>query len=256
MTRYVNASNNDDGNPILIAQGIFPGKRVVNKFGRNIDIDTGTVPEDVWNGGGVYTGFPLSTTETLEVFSSDANDTAAGTGARTLQLYGLNGDGVEITETVTLNGLTPVLTTQTFFRMNRAIVRSSGSNNQAVNIGALTVRQSSSGAVMAVLPIGTNQTQIACYTIPAGYVGYIENVDVELNRSTSAALVGSIWLRESGGCPRLTRQFSAGQTSPFDKEIFGGLPVPALTDIAIRITSVTTNNVDVTAYFDLLLERD
>ena len=31
-----------------------PGFFSVNKFGRNPDIDTGSTPEDVWSGGGLY----------------------------------------------------------------------------------------------------------------------------------------------------------------------------------------------------------
>lgn len=45
---------------ILISTGGVPGVSAVSKFGRNPDIDTATVPEDVWAAGGLCTGFPLS----------------------------------------------------------------------------------------------------------------------------------------------------------------------------------------------------
>ena len=44
------------------------------KFGRNPDVDTATTPEDLWNGGGEYTGFNATANENIEVFSSDVDD--------------------------------------------------------------------------------------------------------------------------------------------------------------------------------------
>ncbi len=40
-----------------VALGVVPGYAVGTKFGRNPEIDTGTTPEDVWIGGGIYPGF-------------------------------------------------------------------------------------------------------------------------------------------------------------------------------------------------------
>lgn len=57
-----------------VARNIFPDVRLNKKFGRNSDIDVGSTPEDVWNGGGLYTGFNCIAAEQLEFFSSDATD--------------------------------------------------------------------------------------------------------------------------------------------------------------------------------------
>lgn len=237
-----------------VAEGLREGYAIRNKFGRNLDIDTGTVPEDVWNGGGLYTGFNATAAETLQVFSSDANDTAAGSGARTVLLTGLDADYNAISETVTLNGVTPVLTTLSYIRMSRAIVTTSGSSNTTFNVGSITARQSTTTAnVMMVMPAATNQTQIACDTIPAGKTAYIKNVDVEMNRSNSAVASGALFVREFEKPPRLIRFFTLGQTSPFDKTVFGGISLPEKTDIAVRIISVSANNVEISAFFDLVL---
>jgi hypothetical protein len=39
---------------IEVAKGNVAGHAIVNKFGRNPDVDTGTDPEDVWTQGGVW----------------------------------------------------------------------------------------------------------------------------------------------------------------------------------------------------------
>ena len=38
----------------LISLGLVPGVSHINKFGRNSLIDAATVPEDIWDVGGVY----------------------------------------------------------------------------------------------------------------------------------------------------------------------------------------------------------
>ena len=57
-----------------VALGKIPNYKINTKFGRNNDIDTGTAPADIWNGGGEYTGFNCTAAETLEVFSDNIAD--------------------------------------------------------------------------------------------------------------------------------------------------------------------------------------
>jgi len=55
------------------------------KFGRNSNVGTATVPEDLWNGGDVYTGFNATANEDIEVFSANAADSGVleSTGSAT-----------------------------------------------------------------------------------------------------------------------------------------------------------------------------
>lgn len=59
-----------------------PGYRRITALGNNPDVDSAAVPEDIWSGGGAYPWMTGATS--LEIVSSSANDTAAGTGARTV----------------------------------------------------------------------------------------------------------------------------------------------------------------------------
>jgi hypothetical protein len=126
----------------------------------------------------------------MTVSSSDANDTSAGTGARTIEISGLDGDYNEISETIILNGQTPVTTTNSFLRVNRGIVLTAGSGG--VNAGIIYV---GTGTVTSGVPVnkyttingdGTNQTLQAFWTVPAGYTAYIYQSNFSTGRTSSA----------------------------------------------------------------------
>jgi len=253
-----------DVNPITnweleVAAGRIPGMSVIHKFGRNPDIDSGPGFEDLWNdtaGAGHYTGQDATVAEIVSVVSTSANDSAAGTGARTLMLIGQGAGYVEQTETITLNGLTPVLSTLSYLRLDRAIVFTGGSP-LATNEGVITGGQSVTIAnVFFNIPIGVNRTTIAAYTIPADKVGYVKSMFFTLAKKGNAgveprALVrfpGSVWqvvewLALSGsGSSDLDRQFNV----PL-------IPIPTGTDIKLQADS-DTNNVGVAGGFEVYLE--
>lgn len=77
-----------------VAYGQVPGYRRVTALGNNPDVDSGTVPEDIWAGGGAYPWMTGATA--LEIVSSSANDAAAGTGARTVTINGLDINYAEV----------------------------------------------------------------------------------------------------------------------------------------------------------------
>lgn len=93
-----------------VARGNVAGQRVYNKFGANTDIDTGSVPEDLHGGAGVYTAFNITTPDSIRVFSGSVQDvgtlvssgTATGGTSTTLVDTGANftGDGVAVGDCV------------------------------------------------------------------------------------------------------------------------------------------------------------
>lgn len=131
------------------------------KFGRNPDVDTGTTPEDLWAGGGVYTGFNATANEDLDISSDDVDDqgqqissgTATGGSATTLVDSGadfVTTDGVAagdclINDTKGGHGIitSVTATTITVFRMVGADANESGDSYRVANAndtGAAVVR--------------------------------------------------------------------------------------------------------------------
>ena len=164
---------------LQVARGQISFHKDIFKFGFNPDVDNAL--ETVWAEGGLYVY--LSAASVLKVSSSSTADTSAGTGARTVQLYGLDSDYNEINEVITLNGQTSVNTTQEFLRIDRMIIRSAGSggtNAGVVYAGTGTVTSGVPANKYATVAIGDGQTLMALWTVPAGYTAYVYQTDITL----------------------------------------------------------------------------
>ncbi len=244
---------------VAIASGLFTGYDIVNKFGTNGDIDTATVPEDIWEGGGTYTGFPDSTVEAVEVLSSSADDDSAGTGARTIRITGLDSNYDIVSETITLDGTTPVDSVNTYRRVHTATVLTAGSGG--VNAGTITVRHTTTTAnVFLSMQAGRNQTNCSGYTVPAGYTAYLRQLHCAIRgtaqANTPGAVEGNIWTRPFGGVFRSRRPFAASSNAPLNDVIYGGLVFTEKSDIIIRITASSGDNASVSGGYDLILVRN
>lgn len=155
----------------------------VNKFGYNPEIDTTTDPEDIWDGGGIWT--PPTTARVHAIVSSSANDTAAGTGARTMRVIGLDSNNLEIQEDITLNGVTPVNTTNSYTIIYRMYLLTAGSGE--VNAGTITATAATDATVTAQINIGRGQTLMAIYCVPDGYTGLLTNYYASITRPGTPA---------------------------------------------------------------------
>jgi len=242
------------GEETMIAQGKVNGYALVNKVGRNPDVDTATTPEDIWNGGGTYLGFPTTgTAERVVVASSSNADSVFGTGARQLNIIGLDGNYNQISESVFLSGTTGVLTNQSFWRIHTSSVLS-GANSAAFNVGVISGRhQNTPGNVFFAMPQSRNQTNVAGYTVPAKKTAYLTRIHGVLRGSTTTTVYADcdLWVREFGQAPRLRRPFSLNNSSHFSQEIYGGVALPEKTDVNIRVSYVSANNLDIVAGYDL-----
>ena len=232
------------------AQGVR-GTSAVIKFGSNLDIDTLTEPETIWSTGGLY-DFPLTAAQ-LSVTSTSANDTAAGTGARKVVIQGLDENYKEIEEELTLNGLTPVLSTSTkWLRVYRMRVSEAGSGE--VNAGSIATAVGSADG--AVILAGDGQTQMAVYTVPAGKTAYLKTFSGAVVRGTASSEASlGLYVRKNG-VRRLIQEISVGTqgANTYNKEYIIPIKIEEKTDIYVECIEVSANNSAVFSNFSLVLE--
>ena len=228
---------------LSVSKDLVAGHEVLHKFGANFDIDVNTDPETIWSGGGLYPWSALNTAQVLYAISTSTSDTDEMT------IEGLDSDYNKITETVTVNGTTAVVTTNEFKRVYRMIY-----NHTADNAGTITLRTGSgTGTVVSQIDIGYSQTLMALYTVPAGYTAYLLQLGASVNKNKDVQI--KMYQRE------LNRSFKILHlTEMFENTYSMNFPLPIKieekTDLEIRASEAETNNTRVTATFDLLLVKE
>ena len=150
------------------------GEDYIEKFGANLSV--GADIETIWETGGIYEY--LTVASTVSAISNDSDDTVAGTGARTIEIQGLDSNYNTVTEIISTNGTSSgPASTNEFLRIYRALVKTAGSTgtNEGqvdVNAGSTTVVSIGTKGT-GVNKEGFGQSQTSVYTIPAGKTGYI-----------------------------------------------------------------------------------
>ena len=230
-----------------VALGKYQNITIVQKFGQNADIDTAG-DEDVWAGGGFYTGFPTGSPEEFQILcaAGDVGGDITFRYTETSTSTEWKEATIELTGTTTNTGITG-------YRSTRAVF----DDGSDFNVDDITCRHiTTTDNVFWVLPAGKGQTRVACDHILTGHTALIKSKEVVVNKSNTATVTGSLWIREPGKSPRLVRPFSASNSDKAIDNIFAGLSVPGGSDVAIRIETCSANNTGVTANFDYLLIRD
>jgi hypothetical protein len=235
-----------------IARGNVDKHGATLKFGRNEDVDSGA-PEDVWDAGGIYQF--LSGAQQLGVTSSNSADAAAGVGARTLCISGLDENYVPQNETLTLTGSTTVWTAGSFLRTPRMVVLTAGASGQ--NIGSIVAAASGTGNTQAQVSVGFNQTLMAIYTIPSGLTGYVTSyytsVDRGLTGASAAVIDVELRTRGSGGVFNIKNHLGLiSLGTSYAKHGFDiPLKVASKSDILVRVNT-SADNTSANAGFDIV----
>jgi len=120
------------------------------------------------------------------IVSANANDTAAGTGARSVRITYLTASGAgPFTETVTLNGTTAVNTVATnICFIEELVVVTVGSTSSNVGIISLRAATAGGGATIGTIAATDNRTFWSHHYIPTGKICNITGVSVSHNGTT------------------------------------------------------------------------
>ena len=226
---------------LQVARGQIPGHRCVTIFGFNGDVDQAEVT--VWPYSGLMT-HPAAAIA-MKVSSSNAADASAGTGARTVLIQGLDAGFNEISEAVTLNGQTAVVTTKSFLRVNYATVETVGSGQSAagdIYIGTGTVTAGVPATVYNLIKFNYNDTVTGHYTVPAGYTGYLmQGMFTAGQLSGSTSIQGRLLSSTADGIRRTTAIVTLNNGTA-DYAFEYPLQIPEKTDIEATVIGSANNN--------------
>lgn len=226
-------------NFLNIARGKIPNASHINKFGYNDSV--GTSFEHITDLG---TNVLPSTAGTVTLVSASTDDTSAGTGARTVEVQGLDENYLPLTETLTMNGTTNVVGSSSFLRVFRMRVLTAGTGE--INAGNITA--SIGGSNVARILADKGQTLMAVYTVPAGKSGYLTKFQGSLSKNQEA--VFKIRAKEFGNGFNVKGQFGT-----FSNTITYDYPIPLQfkekTDIQILGKAGATSEMG--AVFDIVL---
>ncbi len=159
-----------------------------------------------------------------------------------------------------MNGLNQVLT-DLMLRVNNFEV-CGASSREFSNVGLLTLRSATDDNVVSEIIPNEGVSSTAAYTIPKGYTGYLTQANASLVEVSNAGATISL---------KVTRQGILGRSGSYSVRMFdlssaGGnqqslefippLAFTEFTDLVLRCSSVTANNVDVSGGFNLMLVKN
>jgi len=247
--------------PIDVARGIARGCRAIHKFGQNSAVDSTFRPVAP---GGIYrTPQPSGATALRAKAGGSALNITGSSGAWQVTLIGLDPNGYEITDTITMNGASASAPTSLqFIRLFRAYVSQSGTYATVLagsHVGAITIENAAGTEDWTTIQdttIARGQSQIAVYSVPRNKSVIITgmNISCEADKHANIVLLQRQNILQTSppySAIRILEEFpeSAGLNDITFAAPIG--PIPELTDIGF-MARATASTIDVTVSFDML----
>lgn len=240
---------------MAVVLGLIPGASKIDKFGACPPV--AAAPVDVWDGGTLYPDDEFGTAPVESIGSSSAADTMGN-----ISVEGLDINGYKSVVEYELDGTNRVALDPPLWKVYRM------ENNSDTDITGQVTAYTGAGTPpttitdtrnRAIIDNGNNQTLMAIYTVPRGYVGFLKRgeIGVELDANPANA---QNFMKTSYRSKRLNGVFkvkkvvslmTAGTSNYVDKRTFPDI-IPALTDIHIRIEDLSVT-MGAWATLDLML---
>jgi len=218
----------------------------VEIFGQNLDVDTGTDPEDAWFDS-VYVWLDASGA-ILRASSSVSTDTA------TIKVTGLSTAGNIVSENFSVTGVTPDTGAVTFWRVNSVENTSSTATTGNIAIYEATADTTTgipnnSSNIKGYIAAGQEKSHHGFYTVPVDYdAAYIDFIEIQ---SASTTAECEIWVRPSGGIWKniLSVDTAAGAVTTSGRFY----KLDGNTDVLVKIKEVGGDNAQVNVRVGLWL---
>ena len=250
----------DDPSEFHIMTDRATGIGNINKFGRNPAVATGD--EVIWDGSTATWAAPTAA-GVHAIISDDPNDAAAGTGALTVEVYGLDPNYNLQNETVTLAALDPnsanvaVNTTNSYTMIHRMTVATAGGGGANVGVITATFDPNTVNTVTAQINAGNNQTLMAIYMIPGDKTGFITNYYATVNKDatpgTAAAANIELWVKPIGEVYQLKHILGVNTAGTSSLTHHFGIAKHIDAKSIILMEADPEAAMDVSAGFDLIL---
>lgn len=240
---------------LQVARGQITFHQSVTIFGYNDDVDTSL--ETVWPQGGILPY--LLSASVLSVSSDSANDASGGTGARTVQIEGLDANHNSISEVVTLNGQTAVSTTKQYLHINGLYVLTAGSLDGAagnIYFGTGTVTLGVPAVIYDIIKYDYNARLTGSYTVPAGYTAYVsQGLFSSGQAGGSNAVTGRLVTRGTNNI-RLTAAVATLNNGTANYVFEYPIVIPEKTTVEAQAFGSSNNNACSSMFILVLIKND
>lgn len=175
---------------IEVATGKVAGYSPFGKFGYATDVDA-TGSTDIWSGANdtdqLYTWAAPTEARIHAVVSTSADDADLGLGAHTVRVYGLTSWSTdEVWEDITLAGLTPVNTVNSYVIIHRMKVLTQDAAATTANVGKISATAAVDGTVTAQIEEGLGQSMMAIVGIPSTKILLLSNFHIAILKGSAS----------------------------------------------------------------------
>jgi len=211
---------------LQVARTQIDGHSTVNIYGYGGAITTSTIP--AWENATAYT-FPVAATTMNLVSTVNTGGDKTGTS---ILIQGLDANYAVISETLTLNGTTAVVTTKSYLRINSISV--SAITAGANPTGVITLKDLTNTTTYAQIAAGFGRSQMSIYTVPASNTLYLSRIDAwtSANGSSADFVTYSNTTYSSTGAAQYTQQ--APFTGNYHSQRVMPRPFLEKTDVVLR----------------------